>query len=143
LRERKEDIPILIDHFINLYSRRYNKKKKELLDETMKFLVSYQWPGNIRELENIIQQIVIMCTDSVITASVVKSFLKDSYCEADDIGLTYLKEAKKKFEKNYLTNLLTTCRGSVVNASKLSGQSRTALWNLFKKHDITPQQYRM
>jgi two-component system response regulator GlrR len=142
LRERKEDIPVLVDHLIDHYSRRFKKTLKELSEDAMKHLISYQWPGNIRELENIIQQLVIMCTESTITASAVKSFLYESDCDADDIGLVRLKDAKKIFEKEYLINLLTTCRGNVVHASKKSGQSRTALWNLLKKHDIAPQQYR-
>lgn len=142
LRDRKEDIPVLVGHFMGKYSTRYKKSKKEISKDAMNHLISYKWPGNIRQLENIIQQFVIMYTEPVITESTVKSCLYESERGSDSSKSIGLKEARMMFEKEYLVNLLTTYRGNVVRASKAAGQSRTALWNLFKKHDIVPRQFR-
>jgi two-component system response regulator GlrR len=160
LRERKEDIPILIKHFIKKYSREYNKVIKVIPVEVMSVLVSYSWPGNIRELENKIQQLVVMSTSSVINAKDIQLTLKEPISKELIIEhLNAVKEkiinqseiesfnvAKKKvndlFEKSYLTQLLAVCKGDMVSASKKAGKSRTAFWNLLKKQNLSPKQFR-
>jgi len=145
LRERKEDIPILVEYFVSKYSREYNKPIKEISEDAMEIFISYPWPGNIRELENKIQQLVVMSTSTVITARDIQ--LSIGKPPAKEIELEYFKEAKKRvieaFEKTYLTCLLTEHRGSnMVGAARRAGKSRTALWNLLKKHNLSPKQFR-
>ncbi|GJQ57544.1 MAG: sigma-54-dependent Fis family transcriptional regulator [Candidatus Scalindua sp. AMX11] len=144
LREREEDVPILIEHFIEKYSREYDKPIKVISKEAMKRLLSYSWPGNIRELENKIQQIVVMSSSPVIS-------VKDLQLDTDEITTTdseieSFNVARKKindiFERSYLTTILTACKGDMVRASKRAGKSRTSLWNLLKKHDLSPKQFR-
>ena len=143
LRERKEDIPILVEHFVNKYSSEYNKPIKEVSEDAMKVLISYHWPGSIRELENNIQQLVVMSTSSVISAKDIQLTTKES--TSKESGLEYFKVAKKRiideFEKNYLVRLLTEYKGNMVSAARKSGKSRTALWNLLKKHNLSPKQF--
>ncbi len=143
LRERLEDIPILADHFVKKYSREHNKPMKGIAKDAMDALSSYPWPGNIRELENKIQQLVVMSNSSEISARDIQ--LKTRELQSGECSLEYLKIAKKRvideFEKNYLTGLLTQYRGNVVGAARRSGKSRTALWNLLKKHNLTPKQF--
>jgi DNA-binding NtrC family response regulator len=143
LRERKEDIPVLVEHFIKKYSREYNKPIKEASTDAMEAFVSYTWPGNIRELENKIQQLIVMSPSSVISDRDIQ--LSIGELPAKKIELEYFKEAKKRvidaFEKTYLTCLLTEHRGNMVSAARRAGKSRTALWNLLKKHDLSPKQF--
>jgi len=160
LRERKGDIPILIKHFIKKYSREYNKTITVIPVEVMSVLVSYSWPGNIRELENKIQQLVVMSTSSVVNAKDIQLTLKEPISKELVIEhINAVKEkiinqseietfnvAKKKvndlFEKTYLTQLLSMYKGDMVSASKKAGKSRTALWNLLKKQNLSPKQFR-
>ncbi len=141
LRERKEDIPLLVEHFVRKYSREYNKPIKEISKDAIEVFISYAWPGNIRELENKIQQLVVMSTSSVISARDLQLSLGKP--PAKEIELEYFKEAKKRvieaFEKTYLTCLLTEHRGNMVGAARRAGKSRTALWNLLKKHNLSPK----
>ncbi len=160
LRERKEDIPILIKHFVKRYSREYNKPINVIPVEVMNVLASYSWPGNIRELENKIQQLVVMSTSSVISAENIQLTLKEplsketiiEYINAAKESIINQSEietfnvAKKKvndlFEKSYLTQLLSVYKGDMVRASKIAGKSRTAFWNLLKKQNLSPKQFR-
>lgn len=144
LRGRKEDIPILIEYFIKKYSREYNKPIKEVSADVMETFASYSWPGNIRELENKIQQLVVMSTSTVIAARDIQ--LRISKSISEEAAIEYFKVAKKRainvFEKTYLTHLLKDHRGNVVNSAIRAGKSRTALWNLMKKHNLSPKQFR-
>ncbi len=160
LRERKEDIPVLIKHFVKRYSREYNKPINVIPVEVMNVLASYSWPGNIRELENKIQQLVVMSTSSVISTENIQLTLKEplsketiiEYINAAKESIINQSEietfnvAKKKvndlFEKSYLTQLLSVYKGDMVRASKIAGKSRTAFWNLLKKQNLSPKQFR-
>ena len=144
LRERREDIPILVEHFMNKYSREFNKPIKEISKDAMRKFIYYSWPGNIRELENMIQQIIVMTSTPVINTKSIQ--LPISELSSKEPTLEYFKVAKKKvinsFEKSYLIQLLREYKGNVVSAAKKAGKSRTALWNLLKKYNISPKQFR-
>ncbi|MHC4086026.1 MAG: sigma-54 interaction domain-containing protein [Planctomycetota bacterium] len=144
LRERMEDIPILVEHFIDKYSREYNKPIEGLSGDVMRTFMSYPWPGNIRELENKVQQIIVMSTSPVIGVEDIQ--LPVSEPGSKGVEFEDFNTAKKRvicsFEKTYLTALLTEQRGNVVDAARRAGKSRTGLWNLLKKHHICLQQFR-
>jgi len=144
LRKRREDIPILVEHFMSKYCKEYGKPIKVLSKDAMMKFMSYSWPGNIRELENKIQQIVVMSTTPVISIEAVEPTLSEPISKENK--LEDFNAAKKKlissFEKTYLIQLLTECRGNVVNAAKRAGKSRTGLWNLLKKYNISPTKFR-
>ncbi|MCP4254184.1 MAG: sigma-54-dependent Fis family transcriptional regulator [Candidatus Scalindua sp.] len=160
LRERKEDIPLLIKHFVEKYSREYNKPMKVIPVEVMNVLVSYSWPGNIRELENKIQQLVVMSTSSIISAKDIQLTTREPISKElviehinaakenimNQSEIETFNVAKKKvndlFERSYLTQLLAVCKGDIVSASKKAGKSRTAFWNLLKKQNLSPKQFR-
>ncbi len=143
LLKRKEDIPLLAEHFLDKYSKEHDKPHRQLTKEAVAKLVLYSWPGNIRELENKIQQLVVMSGTSTIDAKDIKLFERKITSFSGESE--YFKEAKRKavesFEKGYLVNLMTDHHGNVVSAARESGKSRTALWNLLKKHNIFPRQY--
>jgi DNA-binding NtrC family response regulator len=144
LRERREDIPILVMHFMSEYSKELNKPIKEVSDDTMKALITYSWPGNIREVENKIQQMIVMSSGPVFSLESIQSYLSET--NSEESKLEYLNEAKKKaiasFEKSYLIQLLQEHRGNVVNAARKAGKSRTGFWNLLRKYNLSPKHFR-
>ena len=148
LRERVEDIPILVEHFIEQYSREYKKKTKTVSAEAMQSLFAYPWPGNIRELENKVQQLVVMSPSSAICSGDIQFTKRDTTkSDNEESEFEYFQEAKRKvvnhFEKTYLTQLLIQFRGNVVLAANAAGKSRTALWNLLRRHNLSPKKFRL
>jgi len=141
LRERREDIPLLVEHFVKKYAQQFNRPDIQVTPKSMKTFVSYPWKGNIRELENMIQNLIIMSQSSNLEIKDIP--LPD---REPTSGLETFKVAKEKaintFEKNYLIQLLKEYKGDVAKAAASSGKGRTALWNLIKKHDLQPKQFR-
>ena len=133
----------MVEYFVNKYSREYNKSIKGVSRDAMRAFISYSWPGNVRELENKIQQLVVMSLSSEIGLENIQ--FPTNRAISHESELEYFKEAKIKainsFEKGYLIQLLTKHRGDVVSAARRSGKSRTALWNLLKKHNLSPKQF--
>lgn len=144
LRERTEDIPLLIDHFLDKYEARY-QTNTVLSKSTYNKLLSHTWPGNVRELENRIQQLVVMSPfeDDSMFDTVAVPDLDQLSPEASSI--VSFNEAKSKlieeFEINFLTDLMKTYKGNVACAAKKTGKGRTALWNLLSKYNISPHLY--
>ncbi len=150
LRERKKDIPLLVDHFLKKYSVQYSLPLKPLSKNTMVELEEYSWPGNVRELENKVQHAIVMATGPELTCADFQlngvSHNRDFSTSSSTItGLQEFKEAKQKaiedFEQNYLVSLMEIFRGDVVEAAQKAGKSRTALWNLLSKYRIHPKQF--
>jgi two-component system response regulator GlrR len=144
LRKRKEDIPQLVAHFIDKYSGEYRKIIKTVSEEAMVALLSYEWPGNIRELENKIQHAMVMTGSNRITAGDLDLPPAETP-EGKNPAFEELKEAKQKvitdFEKNYLLLVLAACDGDISSAAQQAGKSRTAFWNLLAKHRLHPKQF--
>jgi len=131
LRERKEDIPLLVDHFIKKFDKKLKKTMKGISTPALQKLLSYTWPGNVRELENTIEYAVAMSPHEMIDEDLIlqtKVFKDDS--------LKPLKEAKNDFEKHYISNILSITGGNVSKAAKLAGKYRSDFYNLLKKHDL-------
>jgi DNA-binding NtrC family response regulator len=143
LRERKEDIPLLVDHFIKKYAAIYDKPVHMVSTEAMEQLLLYNWPGNVRELENSIQQALVMATDGVLTGRDLH--MPSGQVKPGGYKFENFKRARKEmldnFEKEYLVRLLTKFNGNVVNAAAGAGRSRTAIWNLLTRHRLHPSQF--
>ncbi|MFC1827162.1 sigma-54-dependent transcriptional regulator [Thermodesulfobacteriota bacterium] len=137
LKDRKEDIPPLVDHFIKKYSDLMEKKVKSITPAAMQKLMLHDWPGNVRELENTIEFAIAMTNSDTLKDDL---FLKTK--NGQDELLT-LQQARAGFEKKYLQDLLKITGGNVSKASKLSGKYRADLYNLMKKYDIIPQDYKL
>ena len=132
LRERVEDIPLLIDHFLKIYSKKYNKPPKRISAGTLKKLEKYQWPGNIRELQHAIERAVIMSDSSSLQPS---DFLFPSpETKGDGILLdTYNLE---EVEKATIRRVLSRHGGNISQASKELGLSRTSLYRRLEKYGL-------
>lgn len=137
LRERKEDIPLLAVHFLEKYSKQAGKKITNFSSSVSQKLLRHHWPGNVRELENTIEAAVAMADKNVITEDLILQTQ-----EFADKGLKFLKDAKKDFEKNYLIRLIALTKGNVTEASKLAGKYRADLYELLKKYDLNPADFR-
>ena len=138
LRERSEDIPALVDHFLKKFSKVMHKNIKGLSPQAMRKLMLYDWPGNVRELENTIEYAAVMAQDDVIRDDFI---LKTQEKEPEDT-LKSLKDAREGFETNYLTNLLKYTEGNVTKASKVAGKYRADFYNLLKKYQIDPKEFK-
>jgi two-component system response regulator GlrR len=138
LRDRKEDIPLLVDHFLDKFRDKVKKDIKGLTPQAMQKLMLHDWPGNVRELENIIEYAAAMTDNELIN--------EDLIFQAKVIpSVTYikpLKEAKDIFERSYLIYLLETCKGKVSEAAKLAGKYRADFYLLLKKHDLNPDDFK-
>jgi two-component system, NtrC family, response regulator GlrR len=136
LKDRKEDIPPLVDHFIRKYSKLMEKKVKGINPAAMQKLMLHDWPGNVRELENIIEFSIAMTNSDTITEDLILK-VKDGREE-----LPTLQEARARFEKKYIKNLLKITSGNVSKAAELAGKYRADLYNLMKKYDISPKEFK-
>lgn len=137
LRERKEDIPSLVDEFLNEFNEKMKKKVKGLTPSALQKLMLYNWPGNIRELKNTIEFAVAMTQQDVITEDLVLQTTDQTYEKFQS-----LKEARAVFEKNYIVHLLEITGGNVSKASELAGKYRADLYNLIRKYDLKPETFK-
>ena len=131
LRERKEDIPLLVDHFMKKFAENMKKEIKGISTPALQKLLSYEWPGNVRELENSIEYAVAMTTRDIIDEDLI---LQTKTVEQGE--LKQLKEAKNEFEKKYISNLISLTKGNVSKASRLAGKYRSDFYDLLKKHNL-------
>jgi len=138
LRERKEDIPLLVDHFMKKISNATKKDIKGVSNQAFKKLMSYDWPGNVRELENIIEYAAVMTPSDIIS----EDFILQTKTVEDE-KIKPLKEAKNIFEKDYISKVLSLTGGNVSQASKLAGKYRADFYVLLKKHNLTAQDFKM
>jgi DNA-binding NtrC family response regulator len=133
LREHQEDIPLLVDYFLNKYNQVFRKKIEGLTPQARGHLMHYDWPGNIRELKNVIERLVALKDDGVITPTdlpfdifIKSSLVKDFPAEGG------LKQASKDFQKQYIEVVLERAGGNQVKAARILGIHRNALSNKMK-----------
>ncbi|MDE1889460.1 MAG: sigma-54-dependent Fis family transcriptional regulator [Planctomycetota bacterium] len=143
LRERKEDIPLLVKHFVEKYNKKENKQIKGISPEVEKEFYNYNWPGNVRELENVIERAITLAHEDVISMGVVSSLVKkegDIEIMGDDLFSQPYKEARRKaidsFNIKYITNTLNKNNGNVTNAAKESEIERQYLQRMLKRYNI-------
>ena len=138
LKDRKEDICILVDYYMNRISRKLNKRKVEITDDQMNKLVQYDWPGNIRELENIIEYFVNIeyVDESVIeTESLYKERKREgSYIYYDEDFMFNMN--LENLEKTHIENVIRKFNGNVTLAAKAMGIGRNTLYRKIKKYNI-------
>jgi two-component system response regulator GlrR len=141
LRERKEDIPLLAEYFLKKYSQKMGKTVAGLNPLALQKLMRYDWPGNIRQLENTIEYAVAMTQHNMITEDLI-SLTKTESQEPFHESLKTLKAAKNAFMRHYLINLLKTTKGNVSKAAAMAGQYRTNFHNVLKKHNVKSEDFK-
>ena len=143
LNQRYDDIPLLIEHFMLIASKLLNKFPLKLSNDTIALLQSYEWPGNVRQLKNVIEWLLIMYGNQenfiIKTQDLPPEILKDDNQNKvilkSDFNLP-LKDARKKFEKNYLLNQLSRFKGNMARTSSFVGMDRSALHRKIKELNI-------
>jgi len=137
LREKKEDIPYLVEYFLEKFSARMNKSVRGITPQAMQKLMLYDWPGNVRELENTLEFAMAMTQSNIISEDLI---LQTDMHSPDT--LKPFKEAKSEFERKYLLDLLKLTQGNVSKASDLAGKYRADFYQLLKKYDLKPEEYK-
>jgi two-component system response regulator GlrR len=138
LRERKEDIPPLVEHFLKKFNQRTRKEIKGLTPAAMQRIMLYDWPGNVRELENTVEYAVAMVQQDVIP----EDLILQTKTITSPGALGPLREARDNFERGYLISLLRLCQGNVSKAAKLAGKYRADFYDLIEKHNLEIDQFR-
>ena len=136
LRERSEDIPMLANHCLKKLSERNQTPLKSFAPEAMEALITSDWPGNIRQLFNTVEQTAALSTSQVIPLTLVKRALNE-----DSHELPSLTDARNQFERDYVIKLLQISGGNVAQASRLAKRNRTDFYKILSRHGIKPQDY--
>jgi two-component system response regulator GlrR len=137
LAQRPEDIVPLALHFLKQVAARYRKEVNSFAPEALQKLVAAPWPGNVRQLQNVVEQTVALATNGMIPASLVLSALNDR-----SSTLTPLDEAKRAFERDYLVRMLKITQGNVAQAAKLAQRNRTEFYKLLERHGLEPGRFK-
>ncbi len=137
LAERREDIPLLLDHFLRAHARRRDLKRKHLAPDTLEYLTAAPWPGNVRQLVNVVEQCAALSKGQIIPLAMAKKALRDEPGQ-----LQTLKEATHALERKYLITVLRLANGNVANAARMAGRNRTELYKLLSQHQLTPSDFR-
>lgn len=136
LRERRADIQLLAKHFLENIAQRSNNDAKKFSPAALAALMSYDWPGNIRQLNNIVEQLAALSPAAIIGEAQVQSALPQSNIVTKEIPS--LAEARKQFEREYLEQILVQTQGNVTDAARQAGRNRSDFHKLIKKHQLNP-----
>lgn len=131
LSERREDISLLANYFISHPESTYAYIAKGFSNQALELLLAYDWPGNVRQLRNVVEHVSALATTPIVPANLVEKVLKDK-----SSTLQGLKEAKSQFEKEYLIKLLSSVNGSVSQAARLAKRNRTEFYKLLERHQL-------
>ncbi len=131
LRERREDIPLLLSYFLKELSTRYQKNVNALSDDALEMMSAASWPGNIRQLYNVAEQVVALSSSEIVSTKVVEHAM-----QVEMQGLDSFEEARRRFEYDYLTRLLKLTQGNVTQAARLAKRNRTEFYKLLQRHGI-------
>jgi two-component system response regulator HydG len=137
LRERREDISMFIDFFLEKYSKEQKKKINSIEQEVMDFLLSYNYPGNIRELKNIIERLVVLSEEGKITkVDLPENKLGKNYNSLETNMSIPLKNFRREIEIQYISKVLSQCEGNITEAAKILNISRRHLFNKVTEYNL-------
>ncbi len=138
LRERREDIPLFIDHFLDEFCRETARERLKLAEDSMEMLSAYEWPGNVRELKNVIERLVIMTPGAVITGDDIPSYIKGAgpVQPRSIFGSALLKEARREFEREFISRKLKEFGGNIAKTAEAIGIERSHLYRKIKSYGI-------
>ncbi|CAK6490225.1 Transcriptional regulatory protein QseF [Pantoea sp. Nvir] len=137
LHERTEDIPLLAAHLLRQAADRHKPFVRSFSVDAMKRLMTASWPGNVRQLVNVIEQCVALTSSPVISDALVEQALS-----GESSVLPTFVEARNQFELNYLRKLLQMTKGNVTNAARLAGRNRTEFYKLLSRHELDASDFK-
>jgi len=139
LAERREDVSLLASHFLRQINQRdSNCVARSFSPQAMALLTMAKWPGNIRQLMNVVEQVAVLSTTPLIPESLVLRALKGESNRIESFA-----EAQGRFERDYLVKTLQMTAGNVTHAAKQAGRNRTEFYKLLHRHKIDPKHYRI
>ncbi|MBA6223397.1 sigma 54-interacting transcriptional regulator [Colwellia sp. MB02u-18] len=137
LSERREDIPLLAQYFLSQSADQSHINITGFSQEAMEVLISATWPGNIRQLQNVVEQTLALSTEPLISEMLVKNALRDN-----TTILPSFVQARDKFERDYLAKLLKITAGNVSKAAKIAQRNRTEFYKLLNRHHLSAEAFR-
>ena len=137
LDERREDIPLLVANFLQIIAREAGQERKVYAPEAVEMLVTAEWPGNVRQLYNIVRQNVALSRSPVISGELVQQSLGEHAGK-----LASFSDARDEFTRNYLSQILQITTGNVSQAARLAKRNRTDFYKLLARHDLNPDQFK-
>ncbi|MBY8362415.1 two-component system response regulator GlrR [Klebsiella pneumoniae] len=137
LSERTEDIPLLANHLLRQSADRHKPFVRAFSSDAMKRLMAAKWPGNVRQLVNVIEQCVALTSSPVIGDALVEQAL-----EGENTALPTFVEARNQFELNYLRKLLQITKGNVTHAARMAGRNRTVFYKLLSRHELDANDFK-
>ena len=140
LRERREDIPLLVDHFLASFRASLGKNVRGVADDALAKLVAYRWPGNVRELENVIERAVILADEGRVTLADLPENVRGEAAvlapEPASVGDLSLAPARRRFETEWIRDALEAAKGNRTHAARLLGISHRALLYKLKEYGL-------
>lgn len=137
LAERAEDIPLLANHLLRQSADRHKPFVRAFSTDAMKRLMTAGWPGNVRQLVNVIEQCVALTSSPVISDALVEQAL-----EGENTALPTFVEARNQFELNYLRKLLQITKGNVTHVARMAGRNRTEFYKLLSRHELEANDFK-
>ncbi|AXF58125.1 MULTISPECIES: two-component system response regulator GlrR [Leclercia] len=137
LAERAEDIPLLATQLLRQAAERHKPFVRAFSTDAMKRLMTASWPGNVRQLVNVIEQCVALTSSPVISDALVEQAL-----EGENTALPTFVEARNQFELNYLRKLLQITKGNVTHAARMAGRNRTEFYKLLSRHELEANDFK-
>jgi two-component system response regulator GlrR len=137
LRERREDVPLLVEHFLKQLAEETDSERKVYAPEAVELLVANDWPGNIRQLYNTVRQNVALSPTRVISTEQARLALGEQANE-----LPSFSKAREEFTRNYLSQLLQITNGNVSQAARLAKRNRTDFYKLLGRHQLNPEHFK-
>ena len=137
LDDRREDIPLLVAHFLQIIAKEAEQERKVYAPEAVEMLVTAEWPGNIRQLYNVVRQNVALSRSPVISAELVQQSLGEHAGK-----LASFSDAREEFTRNYLSQILQITQGNVSQAARLAKRNRTDFYKLLARHELNPDSFK-
>ena len=137
LDDRREDIPLLVANFLQVIGKEADQERKVYAPEAVEMLVTAEWPGNIRQLNNIVRQNVALSRSPVISGELVQQSLGEHAGK-----LASFSDARDEFTRNYLSQILQITTGNVSQAARLAKRNRTDFYKLLARHELNPDQFK-
>ena len=141
LRKRKDDIPLLVNHFIQETVSINGLQDKQVTEELMNIFINYEWPGNVRQLKNIVERMVVLSEDNVLDVKDAPNILLSGVSEMEQhvVDTSYspsLKEARDEFEKTFILKALQSTNWNVTQTARILDMERTYLYRKIKAYDL-------
>ncbi|OGA25677.1 MAG: two-component system response regulator GlrR [Betaproteobacteria bacterium RIFCSPLOWO2_02_FULL_67_26] len=137
LAERREDIPLLANHFLSVLAGKYRKTVNGFAPEAVELMVAASWPGNVRQLYNVVEQSIALATTPIIPVSLAQQSIQNQQAE-----FASFEDARRRFERDYLTQLLKITEGNVTQAARLAKRNRTEFYKLLGRHQLDPKLFK-